>query len=847
MNTMDILVTILSIFGVTLFTATIIAYTLSHYSEIKFFASDVFRFFGFFGKWFRKVSVASELEGTLNGVIDDFNKSFSNPVLPNCRIQWVTPENQSSILRDGEAIVCLSFDRKDHDLNFFNATYRFVQTGLIAKTKPFFKKATVGAIDLLSTKIILKQYRRDVLRTFNQRFTEVEEETKNAFYKLEETDLNGLYSNLLIPELHHLGEILNEKTPSQPIESELENFISWFYDLATRDLDEKAILRFESPNVKVGVILVAKLSTYNQRGIEAYTKWAEKYASEHYNAVYLLSKGSYRNSIAQEVATSLIESKGFEQVNKNTILQSTNEAGDKVLMTCICLRPDPTTIAFNAWELLKKKHASEETVVGIVEMVLQDHLIVNVSGLKFKLLSKNLSSIQIPDATKIFKIDQELELTILKCEPSKQLLDLSNEGTQTDPKLLIDSNLQHAAPIKGIVTAIQRDKDGLEKGVRIKTNDGRIQAFIPRSKLTFSRFMNVSKKFLLGQEIAIVLEEFSLEYGNYIGHLFDLRDPWKSNEFGKLKNGDEVDLVVKEIQERFLSCELIEGLECRLFINEISWIDSECSTDKFTIDQQLKAIITSIDSDRRRISVSVKRFNPSPVKILFDTTKEKVFEGRVTSIDQKGLMFINEQLELEGFVHWSELIWGKISSVSECFSVGQSISVIALEYVDDFNSIRFSCKRSRTHQFDELIDSELQIVTGTILNAYGQICCIEINTGSLIAQAYIHKSKISNCAFLTNDDIAWYLPKDKAFEFTIERTDMNYKIIELSRKEFLLDRPLPDLGVSYRARITKKYKGKTFIYSNDLEGYIIGENLANLGSVIEVIPVNTSSNEFVIA
>jgi len=373
---------LIALFGLPLIIAIIVAYTLSHYSEIKLFISDVAKAFGWAGKRIRKISISSELEGTINGVINEFNKNFEQPILPNCKIQWVTGENHKNILRENEAIICISFDKKDHDLNFYNATYNFIQTALVAKAKPFLKKATSTALDLVSTKLILKQYRREILRTFNQRFSEIGQDTKEVFYRLEETDNSGLFSTLLLPEFHYLGDVLNEKTPHPDIEAETENFLQWFHDLATREFDEHTKLRFEGTHLRVGVILVAKRETYERAGIEAYTKWAEKYAMENYNAVYILSKGFHKNRIAKEVAQVLIESKGFEQVNKNITIKRIAPDGSQILITTICLRPNLTAIIFNAWEYLKERFQSKRSVIGIIETVTKEDIIVNIAGLK---------------------------------------------------------------------------------------------------------------------------------------------------------------------------------------------------------------------------------------------------------------------------------------------------------------------------------------------------------------------------------------------------------------------------------------------------------------------------------
>ncbi len=839
---------LISIFGVGLLIASIVAYTLSHYSEIKLFISDIAKTFAWAGRGIRKISVSSELEGTINGTINDFNKNFEQPILPNCKIQWVTGENHKNILRENEAIVCISFDKKDHDLNFYNAIYNFIQTGLVAKAKPFLKKATSTALDLISTKLILKQYRREVLRTFNQKFSEVGQDTKEVFYKLEETDSSGLFSILLLPELHYLGEVLNEKTPHPIIETETENFLQWFYDLATRGFDEQTNLRFESIHLRVGVVLVAKRETYEKAGIEAYTKWAEKYAAENYNAVYILSKGLHKNKIAKEVAQVLIESKGFEQVNKNIIIKRTAPDGSQIIITTICLRPNLTTIIFNAWEHLKGKFQSKQPVIGIVETVTNEHIIVNVAGLKVTIPNKNLSEANIPDASKLFKEDQELELNVNSLEQDRNVIELSNIKTKTDPKKFIDANLSNEKPIHGKVSKIQKDKDGMDKGLMIRCDEPGMNVFIPRSKSTFSRFADLSKKFKHGDDTQLILQSFSFEFGDYTGAIYGLKNPYESDAYKNLNIDDEINVTIKEIQERFITCEIVEGLECRLYANEISWDETNCNTNSFKIDEFLKVKVCSIDRDKKFIKVSLRLLVQNPKSLFYEQYKGKPFEGIITEIsDDLGIYFKNNKLNVTGLVHWSEVAWGSTYPLSKSFSAGQTIIITPLGFDEHRYSICYSMKRTMVHQFADFKASFnlKDYVSGKVIKHYTDIAIVEINYNGITVHGYIHKSKVSNCCRLNEGDMQFFLAVGTVFTFLVDNFKDKLEIIELNRRTYLNKVKKVVLGETYKVMHTKTFGQKAFFYSDSLEGYVItNSNKLRSGCEIEVLPTSTQSDEF---
>ena len=104
---------------------------LSSYKNIRAVLADLFASVGFLGKWVRKKSVESRYENIINGAVDSYNANFEDKIISNCKIHWVNKETDNSYLEDDKAIICLKFDPKDQDLNFYNASYSFTKTALL--------------------------------------------------------------------------------------------------------------------------------------------------------------------------------------------------------------------------------------------------------------------------------------------------------------------------------------------------------------------------------------------------------------------------------------------------------------------------------------------------------------------------------------------------------------------------------------------------------------------------------------------------------------------------------------------------------------------------------------------
>ena len=176
------------------------------YQPLRVIVSDLFRLFGWLGKFVRRNCLKHEIEGSLNSIANKLNKEVSDEFLPNCHLKWVTPRNQKAVLENGKAVVCVSFDKRGHDINFYNVAYSFIQVSLLPNTKAFLKAYTRKAIDLLMTKLVLKYIRRSVLRIFNENFVKVETDCKDVYLRLEESENKGLFRSLLLRELKFFGE-----------------------------------------------------------------------------------------------------------------------------------------------------------------------------------------------------------------------------------------------------------------------------------------------------------------------------------------------------------------------------------------------------------------------------------------------------------------------------------------------------------------------------------------------------------------------------------------------------------------------------------------------------------------
>ncbi|MDE5492237.1 S1 RNA-binding domain-containing protein [Elizabethkingia meningoseptica] len=817
------------------------------WSKGKIILADIAAFFGWAGKGVRKFSVQQEYQGTINSIIHDYNQNFENPILPKCKIEWVTAENQRNILKEDEAIVCLSFDKKDHNLNFYNATLNFVQTALIAKAKDYLNKPSSKAIDLLTTHVILRNNRKEVLTTFRKKLNEFDAETKVEFETLVPTNDRGLFLNILLPEFHFYGELIDSLPPSSEYNIEANRLLDWFKELATREFDDKTNLKFISKNLKVGVILVGKDETWESQGTEAYTKWADYYATENYNSVYVLARGSNGYERATAVTKILTNSKGFDQVNKNPKIKCVSAEGQEYIVTCYSLRPNKATIAYLAWENFKEHNANGNLVPAIVDSVQKEIIVVNVFGLKFELANNLLSDNEIFDARKVFKVEDELYLAITEFDNDKQLITLSNKGTVSDPKHFIEAVLNTDKVYLCKVEKIQVDKQGLQTGLKVSTLELNHWIYIPKSKATPSRFLDLTTKFSIGAELNVIIDNYTSSSSNFVGHLEAFTDPWESSTLKKLQPHDILSVTVKQINEFSVICEIEEGLECRFSKQEISWNNEECNTSNFKVDDKVEVTIVAIDSDKKRIDVSIKRLSKTPELEYFDTNYNKVVDIEITKIVSEGIVVKYLDNTNTGFIPWFEIGYGSVGRFETIYKEGDKIRAVVSEFDAEKNSLKFSIKKQFPHQFDNwvtAINYDIPI-EGKVIGYFENSAHIELKQNNFTLQAFILRKFVSKHAFVESDDLSYYLPIGEIFNFNILEINEDRQTISLTRVEYLDKLEKPNYGEKVQVKYVKENHSKGYFYSDKLEGWtVIPENNIILGSIIEVIPISHSNGEY---
>ncbi|MDJ0640483.1 MAG: 30S ribosomal protein S1 [Paracoccaceae bacterium] len=202
--------------------------------------------------------------------------------------------------------------------------------------------------------------------------------------------------------------------------------------------------------------------------------------------------------------------------------------------------------------------------------------------------------------------------------------------------------------------------------------------------------------------------------------LEESRAEQRAEVIGKIKEGDAVDGVVKNITEygAFVDLGGVDGL---LHVTDMAWRRVNHPSEIVSIGETVKVQIVKINKETHRISLGMKQLQDDP----WDSVDAKfpigsVHQGRVTNITDYGA-FVELEAGVEGLVHVSEMSWTKKNvHPGKIVSTSQEVDVMVLEIDGAKRRVSLGLKQTQrnpwevfaeTHPVGTNVEGEVKNIT----------------------------------------------------------------------------------------------------------------------------------------
>ncbi len=307
-------------------------------------------------------------------------------------------------------------------------------------------------------------------------------------------------------------------------------------------------------------------------------------------------------------------------------------------------------------------------VDGTVKSLTDYGAFIDLGGIDGLLHIIDMSWGRIQSPNEMFKVGDAIQVKILKFDREKERISLGFKQLQPDPWQSVTERFPIGSHVQGKVVSLT------DYGAFIEIEPG-VEGLVHVSEMTWSkRLKHPSKLLSLGQDVeAVVLEVDSHNRRISLGIKQATPDPW-STLMERYQVGQRVSGKVRSLTEFGAFIEVEEGIDGLVHVSDISWTKRiKHPSDVLKKGQPVDAVITNIEMDNRRLSLSIKDLEPNAWDRFFDTHKVgDVIAGKIVRFANFGA-FVEIEEGIEGLCHISELSDERIEKPEETFKAGQTM------------------------------------------------------------------------------------------------------------------------------------------------------------------------------
>jgi len=208
---------------------------------------------------------------------------------------------------------------------------------------------------------------------------------------------------------------------------------------------------------------------------------------------------------------------------------------------------------------------------------------------------------KIRHPSKVVSVGEEVDAVVLDIKPESRRISLGMKQVVPNPWDVISEKYPIGTTIEGKI------KNITDFGLFIGIDEG-IDGLVHISDISWTRrIKHPSELFKKGDVIQAIVLDIEKENERFSLGIKQLQDdPWASVA-ERYKVGKEITGTVTNLTDFGIFVELEEGIEGLVHVSEISKEKIKTPTEKFKIGDVISARVMNINSDERRIGLSIKR------------------------------------------------------------------------------------------------------------------------------------------------------------------------------------------------------------------------------------------------
>jgi small subunit ribosomal protein S1 len=307
---------------------------------------------------------------------------------------------------------------------------------------------------------------------------------------------------------------------------------------------------------------------------------------------------------------------------------------------------------------------------------------------------------------------------------------------------------------------------------------GGIDGLLHVTDISWGRVGHPNEYFKVGDEVKVVVLRVDKEKERVsLGYRQRFEDPWTHVE-ARYPVGKKVGGKVTNVVDYGAFVELEEGVEGLIHVSEMSWTKKVKNPKSLLhATQEVEVVITEVDIDKRRLSLSLRQAEPNPWEEF--ATRFRVgskVKGVVRNLTEFGA-FVELEPGVDGLVHVSDMAWTRrLTHPSEVVQKGQEIEAMIIAMDIPSQRISLSIKELMPNEWDEFATSH-QVgdeVEGFVTNVTDFGLFVELAPG---VEGLCHISEVERRG---NQALSASFDRGQRVRTRLIRIDWNEKRIGLS-------------------------------------------------------------------
>jgi len=311
----------------------------------------------------------------------------------------------------------------------------------------------------------------------------------------------------------------------------------------------------------------------------------------------------------------------------------------------------------------------EEIIVeGQIKNLTDYGAFVDLGGIDGLLHVTDMSWGRLQNPAELFKVGDTVQVKVLKFDRERERVSLGYKQLLPDPWETIEERFPPATRINGKIASVA------DYGAFVELEPG-VEGLVHVSEMSWSkRIKHPSKIVSPGDTVEVeVLSVDPRARRVSLGMKQVQENPWKT--IGERYHvGDRVHGRVRNLTDFGAFIEIEDGVDGLVHVSDISWSRRvKHPGEVLKKGQQVDAVITTIDPENRRMSLSIKDLEPNAWNDFVAAHKPgDIVKGKIARFAGFGA-FVELGDNLEGLCHISELSDERVSKPEDAVQLGQEM------------------------------------------------------------------------------------------------------------------------------------------------------------------------------